>query len=66
MVYKVRLYRIKSLSFEICGIHANNESEAATEAKKRIAYNGYWEDKRMTIEERMKKLTVESVTLDNR
>ena len=65
MVYRVRLYRDKMLPYELGGICADNEKEAMEKVKEQIAHNGYWENERMSIKERMEKLTVESVTLDN-
>lgn len=65
MVYRVRLYRNKMLPYEIDVICADNKKEAEIKAKEQIAKNGYWENESMTVEERIKLLTIESVTLDN-
>ena len=65
MIYRVRLHREKMYPCEIGGICADNEEEAVIKAKKAIAHNGYWENNRMSIEDRISKLTVESVTADN-
>lgn len=65
-VYRVRLYRDKKLPYEVGGICAENEKEASDKAKEQIARNGYWGNESTNMEERMNKLTVENVILDNR
>lgn len=67
MAYRVRLINTEheNCPYEIGGIIADNEEMASNKAKNIVVKNGYWFPWENNIQERYKKLKVESVSIDN-
>lgn len=67
MVYRVRLINVEhsNCPYEVGGIVAENEKIAGDKAKDQIVKGGYWFPWEDNIQQRYKKLKVESVTIDD-